>query len=83
KANTDDFYFLTFVVVGWTDVFTRSELCEIVINNFNYCIENKNVEIYNFVIMPSHIHLIARSSQDQNLSGFIRDFKSSTAKRII
>jgi putative transposase len=83
KANTDDFYFITFVVVGWIDVFTRSELCDIITDNLNYCIENKNVEIYSFVIMPSHIHLIARSSVDEKLSNFIRDFKSFSAKRII
>jgi putative transposase len=35
------------------------------------------------VIMPSHIHLIARSSVDEKLSNFIRDFKSFSAKRII
>lgn len=40
------------------------------------------MELYAFVIMPSHIHLIVRQNKSR-LSEVVRDFKSITAKEII
>ncbi len=82
KSNTDYSYFITFTIVGWIDVFTRRDYCDIVIKNLKYCQEHKGMELYAYVIMPSHIHLIARN-KDGKLNEIIRDFKSVTAKEII
>ncbi len=82
KANTEHPYFLTLTVVGWIDIFTRKIYCDEVIKNLNYCTAHKSMELAAYVIMPSHIHLIARN-QDCNLPNIIRDFKSYTAKRIL
>lgn len=82
KANTDATYFLTFTVVGWIDLFTRSRYCDEVLKSLSFCQENKGLDIFAYVIMPSHIHTVARSL-DASLSSIIRDFKSFTAKRII
>ncbi len=82
KANTDHAYFLTFTVVGWIDLFTRKECCDIIIDSFKFCQINKGLEIYAFVIMPSHIHLVGRRSIGE-MSDLIRDFKSHTAKELV
>jgi len=82
KANTSSPYFITMTVVKWIDVFTRKELAQIVIDNLNYCSENKGLIIYEYVIMPSHIHMICQAEEDKKLSDILRDFKSFTAKQI-
>ena len=82
KSNTDYAYFITFTVVGWIDVFTRRDYCDIIIKNLKYCQQHKGMELYAYVIMPSHIHLVARN-KDGKLNEIIRDFKSLTAKEII
>jgi len=82
KANTNSPYFITFTVVGWIDVFTRQKYCEILLESLAFCQKNKKLEVFSFVIMSNHIHLIVRQ-QDGKLSGVIRDFKSFTAKKII
>ena len=41
------------------------------------------MEIYAYVVMTNHIHLIASRKEGQLLSDLIRDFKSFTAKQII
>ena len=82
KANTDATYFLTFTVVGWIDVFTRSRYSDIVINSLKFCEENKGLDVFAYVIMPSHMHMVARH-EDGKLNEIIRDFKSFTAKEII
>jgi len=42
----------------------------------------KGLEIFAFVIMSNHIHILARSSSGE-LSNTVRDFKKFTSKRII
>ncbi|MBQ1653463.1 MAG: transposase [Bacteroidales bacterium] len=78
----DETYFITLTVVNWIDVFTRRMYRDIVVENLRYCQKNKGLEIFAFVIMTNHIHLIVRC-QNGNLSSVIRDFKSYIAKRVL
>ena len=82
KANTDHPYFLTLTVVGWIDIFTRSIYSDVIMQSLRFCQKNKGLEVYAYVIMPNHVHLVVRSL-DKNLYDTIRDFKSYTAKEII
>lgn len=75
-------YFLTLQVVFWRDVFTRQRYRDIVVRSLDYCRRNKNLEIYAYVIMTNHIHLVVRS-QTGSLSATIRDLKKYTAQMII
>ena len=83
KANTDLAYFLTFTIVGWIDVFTRKELANIIIEKLKIAQRDHHVAIYEYVIMSSHIHLIAQKTNDESLGEWIGSFKSVTAKEII
>lgn len=77
-------HFLTFTIVGWVDVFTRKETKQIIIDSLKYCIENKGLILYGYVIMTNHLHLIARADESTTgLSDIIRDFKKHTSKEII
>ena len=82
KANTDYAYFITLTVAGWIDVFNREEYVEIIYTNLDFCRKNKGLEIYAYVIMSSHIHLIVRQ-KDGKFNEWIRDFKSYTAKKLL
>ena len=82
KATTEQPYFLTFTVTQWVDVFTRSSYCDILIDSLRFCQTHKKLEVYAYVIMTNHIHLIAAHPEGRS-SGVIRDFKSFTAKQII
>lgn len=55
-------HFITFAVVGWVDVFTRREYPEFLLHNLAYCRKNKGLRLYEFVIMPNHLHLIAAAA---------------------
>ena len=63
-------------------MFTRQVYRDIVIDSLKFCQVNKGLEIYAFVIMSNHIHILLRSSIGK-LSDTIRDFKSYTAKQIL
>jgi len=75
-------YYLTFQIVGWVDLFTRQVYKDIVIESLKYCQQNKGLELFAYVIMSNHIHLLARS-QSGDLSGTIRDFKNYTSRKFI
>ncbi len=74
-------YFLTFQVVGWADIFTRQVYRDIIINSLKYCREYKELNVFAYVVMSNHVHVIFQSRVDQ-LSATIRDFKKHTAKQI-
>ncbi|MGK0285442.1 MAG: REP element-mobilizing transposase RayT, partial [Salibacteraceae bacterium] len=78
----DQLYFLTFQVVEWVDVFTRKTYRDIIIQSLKFCQENKGLEIYGYVIMSNHIHLLLRSDSN-SLSNTIKEFKSFSAKQIL
>jgi len=75
-------YFLTCQVVGWVDVFSRKVYRDIVIDSLAYCIKEKSLVVYAYVIMTNHVHLIVRSGSEK-LSDTIRDFKRFTSNQIL
>ena len=60
----------------------RREHKQILCDNLNYCVDVKGLEIFAYVIMSSHMHLIARAKEG-NLSDIIRDFKKITSAMLI
>jgi len=76
------FYFLTFQVIDWVDIFTRKVYRDIIIDSFNYCRQHKGLKIWAYVVMSNHVHCILSATND-NLPDIIRDFKRHTASEIL
>jgi REP element-mobilizing transposase RayT len=75
-------HFITATVVDWVDVFSRQLYRDCAIDCLDYCIKNKGMVLYGYVIMSNHIHLIVQSDHEE-LSDLIRDFKKFIAKSIL
>ncbi|RTY87224.1 REP-associated tyrosine transposase [Flavobacterium sp. RSP15] len=75
-------HFITATVVDWVDVFSRKNYKDCIIESLDFCIKNKGMILFGFVIMSNHIHLIIQS-EESKLSDLIRDFKKFTAKTIL
>ncbi len=82
KTHADGLYFVSFSVAGWIDVFTRKIYQELLVDSITYCQQHKNLKIYCYCIMPSHIHFITYSENGE-LSHTLRDLKAYTAKQIL
>ncbi|SDF41552.1 REP element-mobilizing transposase RayT [Mucilaginibacter pineti] len=80
--NQEKLYFATFTTIRWVDVFTRTIYKEILLDSFRYCMKHKGLEVYAWVIMSNHVHLIM-GSQSKPMADILRDFKTHTAKTII
>jgi REP element-mobilizing transposase RayT len=82
KISGEGLYFLTFQIVGWLDIFTRKIYRDIAIESLQYCQQHKGLDLFSYVIMSNHIHLLAQSNKG-DLSGIIRDFKNYTSKAFL
>ena len=77
-------YFMTHTIVGWVDLFTRNACVQILINSLKYCQENQGLILYAYVIMGSHVHLVAAAKEGSSgLSAIVRNYKTFTSKKII
>ena len=79
KTTPDDLYFVTLSVVGWIDLFSREIYKDIIVSNLKYCKDNENLEIFAYVIMSNHLHLVCRR-KDEDLKELLGRFKGYTSK---
>ncbi|MFC4095523.1 REP-associated tyrosine transposase [Euzebyella saccharophila] len=75
-------YFVSFATVFWIDVFTRQAYFSILEQAINYCRAEKGMEVFAYCFMPSHVHFVFRS-ENEDPSGLLRDFKGYTARKLI
>jgi len=80
--NPEGLYFISFATVFWIDVFVRQIYFDCLVKNLNFNVDNKGMEIYAWCIMPSHVHLVFKSTI-QKPDELIRDFKSFTSKELM
>ena len=81
--NKEGVYFITMTVRHWIDVFTRIEYKNILIENLDFCRKNKGLEIFAWVLMTNHLHLIVRAKDGFMLENIMRDYKKITSKAVI
>ena len=80
--DQEKIHFITATIIDWVDVFTKNTYKDIIIDCLAYCIKEKGMLLYGYVIMSNHIHLILQSKTGR-LSDLIRDFKGFTARKLI
>ncbi|MEE9363067.1 MAG: transposase [Cellulophaga sp.] len=80
--NKGGLYFVSFATVYWLDVFTRQLYFDVLAESVNYCRAEKGMELYAYCFMPSHVHLIFRSSKDEPRE-LLQSFKKHTSKKVI
>lgn len=75
-------HFITMTIIDWVGLLTRPVYKDIIVDSLNYCINNKGLILFGYCIMPSHVHIIASSSNNP-LNEIIRDFKKFTSKSFV
>ena len=51
--DSGELYFVTFTVVQWVDVFTRTTTRNILLDSLKHCQENKGLDIYAWCLVPN------------------------------
>jgi putative transposase len=80
--DQEKFYFVTFTVIHWMDVFIREEYKQIFIESIRHCQKEKGLLVGAWCLMTSHAHLIIGTDGTSKLEDIIRDLKSFTSRQI-
>ena len=80
---TQELYFTTSTVVDWMDVFTRPVYKHIIVESLRYCQQHKGLDIYAWVLMTNHLHMIIGTNGVFSIGDILRDFKKFTSKNIV
>jgi REP element-mobilizing transposase RayT len=81
--NPEGAYFVSFAVVNWIDVFANEEYIEILLESLRFSQQKKGMEIYAWVVMTNHVHLVFRSIQGIKPEQLLGDFKRFTSRKIV
>lgn len=73
-------HFLTATINQWLPLFTRPATVNIVLDSWRFLQRESGFQLYGYVILENHLHLIAASP---DLSRDMQRFKAYTAKQII
>jgi REP element-mobilizing transposase RayT len=74
--------FITTTVQEWRPIFERRVLAIAALTQLRETVGFHDLQLYAYVLMPSHLHLLARFPEISDLSRIIQGFKSLTARRI-
>ena len=77
-----ELYFTTSTIIDWMDVFTRPLYKHIIVDSLKYCQDSKGLEIYAWVLMTNHLHMIVGTESNHQIGDILRDFKKFTSKAV-
>ncbi len=74
-------YFVTFTITNWIDLFIRNEYKDILLQSIQYCQKEKDLELYGWCIMTSHVHSLI-GTKGNELRNIMRDLKRHTSEQL-
>jgi putative transposase len=80
-ADNNKMYFVSFSVINWIDLFIRNEYKGILLNSIRFCQDTKELELYGWCVMTSHVHLII-GTKGNPLQNIMRDLKRHTSEEL-
>jgi putative transposase len=75
--------FITNTVLDWNKLFHLQKYACIMMDSLRYCVENDWFELYAYILMPNHLHLILKVSRNHTIEQISRDFNKYTAQQIL
>jgi putative transposase len=82
-VDPDHLYFMTTGAVKRAHVFRRPVIKRILVDSLNTARILKQIELYAFVVMPNHVHLIVRCVGNYTPADVVREWKKATANLIL
>ena len=80
RADENHPYFCTITVLDWLPVLIEAAYIDPIIDSLRFCRERKGLQLFAYVVMPNHVHLIAAAGE--HLQPVMRDFKRFTSRAI-
>lgn len=81
-SDLGQIYFVTFTVVNWLPALSRPAYKELFLESIRYCQTNKGLQVYAWVVMDNHVHLVIGTKGEEKLEDIVRDMKKYTSVHI-
>jgi putative transposase len=81
--NPDHLYFITTKAVDYVHLFQREIVKRLLLDALDCMQLRKQLDLYAFVILPNHIHIVVQCPPDNPVKDLVRDYKRHTADRLI
>jgi putative transposase len=72
-------YFITATTVNWLPLFSNQDIVAILLDSLAFLITQQRLDLYAYVIMENHIHMIASA---ETIAKEISNFKSFTPEKV-
>ena len=60
-TDNNKLYFVGSALINWIDLLIRDEYRNVMIESLKHCQKEKDLELYSWCLMTSHVHLIIGS----------------------
>jgi hypothetical protein len=80
--DSSNLYFITASICGWKHLFAEPQYAEIVLRSLEWLRHAKRMELFAFVILPSHLHVINKPIE-RTIVDLVQDFGSFTAHAVL
>jgi putative transposase len=80
RQLTDRTFFVTFVIEGRKPVFRNEELTQKFLGTLQYFRTTREIELYGYVVMPDHVHVLCKVVHGMTISSFVRRVKTFTSR---
>ena len=74
--------FYTATILNWQPLLSNDKYKDIIIESLQYCVKEKKVKVYAFVIMSNHIHLVWQTFHPVTKAKLQHQFMTFTAQKI-
>jgi len=87
KTELNEIYFWTATIKNWNKLLEPDKFKDIIIESLSYLSDKKKIELFGFVIMPNHMHLIwrliAMNGKESPASSLLKFTSHSFEKKIL
>lgn len=75
--------FTTHVIRGHTSLFCTPNYQRLICDSLSWCRKNRKLQVYGFVIMPDHLHLLTNVQTPDTLRNILAAFRRFTATQLL
>jgi REP element-mobilizing transposase RayT len=75
--------FFSATILKWNTILLNDKYKDIIVDSMRFIVKDNRIDIYAFVIMPNHIHIVWKVKENHLLKNVQRDFLKYTAQQII
>jgi REP element-mobilizing transposase RayT len=83
KSSDCGWLFITGATYRRVPVFATHKHCEIFVDNLRFYRRKYGFDVFGFVLLPDHYHLLLNVPPEVSLTDLLRDFKSAVGKQIV